>query len=231
MSENFENIEENNEELSMDMIRLLTIDDFCQLLSTPAPVPGGGSVSAYVASLGAALAGMVANLTSGKKKYAEYQDEIEDIIKAANILRDDLMEGISKDAESFLPLAGAYSLPANTEEEKRIKEKTLEELLVVAASAPLELIKKIIPAMEILERLTDIGTKLAISDVGTGLLLCDAAATAAALNVYCNTKLMKNRELANKMDEEADELLKRLFQIRANNLPKVIVSLRADENI
>ena len=74
MSENFENIEENNEELSMDMIRLLTIDDFCQLLSTPAPVPGGGSVSAYVASLGAALAGMVANLTSGKKKYAEYQD-------------------------------------------------------------------------------------------------------------------------------------------------------------
>ena len=96
MSENFENIEENNEELSMDMIRLLTIDDFCQLLSTPAPVPGGGSVSAYVASLGAALAGMVANLTSGKKKYAEYQDEIEDIIKAANILRDDLMEGISK---------------------------------------------------------------------------------------------------------------------------------------
>ena len=162
MSENFENIEENNEELSMDMIRLLTIDDFCQLLSTPAPVPGGGSVSAYVASLGAALAGMVANLTSGKKKYAEYQDEIEDIIKAANILRDDLMEGISKDAESFLPLAGAYSLPANTEEEKRIKEKTLEELLVVAASAPLELIKKIIPAMEILERLTDIGTKLAI---------------------------------------------------------------------
>ena len=132
------------------------------------------------------------------KLYAkyEYQDEIEDIIKAANILRDDLMEGISKDAESFLPLAGAYSLPANTEEEKRIKEKTLEELLVVAASAPLELIKKIIPAMEILERLTDIGTKLAISDVGTGLLLCDAAATAAALNVYCNTKLMKNRELA-----------------------------------
>ena len=167
------------------------------------------------------------------KLYAkyEYQDEIEDIIKAANILRDDLMEGISKDAESFLPLAGAYSLPANTEEEKRIKEKTLEELLVVAASAPLELIKKIIPAMEILERLTDIGTKLAISDVGTGLLLCDAAATAAALNVYCNTKLMKNRELANKMDEEADELLKRSFQIRANNLPKVIVSLRADENI
>ena len=103
--------------------------------------------------------------------------------------------------------------------------------MVVAASAPLELIRKIIPAMEILERLTEIGTKLAVSDIGTGLLLCDAAATSAALNVYCNTKLMKNRSVADKMNEEADELIKRSFQIRANNLPKVIVSLRTDENV
>ncbi|GAB6160691.1 cyclodeaminase/cyclohydrolase family protein [Howardella ureilytica] len=220
-----------DEQLDMDMIKNLSIEDFCGLLSTSSPVPGGGSVSAYVASLGTALAGMVANLTSGKKKYAEYQEEIEDIIKTADVIREDLMDGISRDAESFLPLAGAYSLPSETEEEKKYKEETLEELLVVAASAPLELIRKIIPAMEILERLTEIGTKLAVSDIGTGLLLCDAAATSAALNVYCNTKLMKNRSVADKMNEEADELIKRSFQIRANNLPKVIVSLRTDENV
>ena len=169
-----------------------SLDLFLEELSSAAPVPGGGGASAAAGAMAAALGSMVGNLTSGKKKYAEYQSEIEEIIVKAQALRDDFKALVEKDAECFEPLAKAYSIP----KDEPGRDEKLEECLKVAASAPYEMVCKAVETSAILERLAVIGSRLAISDVGVGATLCTSAAEGAAMNVYINTKLMKDRAYA-----------------------------------
>lgn len=183
------------------------MDEFLQVLSSSAPVPGGGGASAYVAAIGMALGAMVANLTTGKKKYAEYQQEIEETIDKADILVKELAVFMDKDAESFEPLSKAYGLPKDTPQQIEERAVIMENALVKASEAPLELMEKIIEAEEVLDRLSVIGSNLAISDAGVGIQMAKAALNGASLNVFINTKLMKNRETAEMMNKKADELL------------------------
>ena len=106
-----------------------SMDTFLKTLSSSAPVPGGGGASAYVAAVGMSLGSMVANLTTGKKKYAEYQEEIEQIIEKAGKLTDELADYMQKDAVAFEPLSKAYGLPKDTEEEKAHREEVLKSVL------------------------------------------------------------------------------------------------------
>ena len=183
------------------------MDEFLQVLSSSAQVPGGGGASAYVAAIGMALGAMVANLTTGKKKYAEYQQEIEETIDKADILVKELAVFMDKDAESFEPLSKAYGLPKDTPQQIEERAVIMENALVKASEAPLELNQKIIEAEEVLDRLSIIGSNLAISDAGVGIQMAKAALNGASLNVFINTKLMKNRETAEMMNQKADELL------------------------
>lgn len=183
------------------------MDEFLQVLSSSAPVPGGGGASAYVAAIGMALGAMVANLTTGKKKYAEYQQEIEETIDKADILVKELAVFMDKDAESFEPLSKAYGLPKDTPQQIEERAVIMENALVKASEAPLELMEKIIEAEEVLDRLSIIGSNLAISDAGVGIQMAKAALNGASLNVFINTKLMKNSETAEMMNKKADELL------------------------
>ena len=176
---------------------------FLEELSSAAPVPGGGGASAAAGAMAAALGSMVGNLTTGKKKYAEYQSEIEEIIAKAGALRDDFKALVEKDAEVFEPLAKAYSIP----KEEPGRDEILESCLKTAASAPYEMVVKACETAKILERLAVIGSRLAISDVGVGATLCRSAAEGAAMNVYINTKLMKDRECAAKLNAETIALV------------------------
>lgn len=184
-----------------------SMKDFIEVLSSKAAVPGGGGACAYVAAAGMALGSMVANLTTGKKKYAEYQQEIEEILTKADVLSKELMEYMDKDAESFEPLSKAYGLPKDTPEQVAYKEKVMEQALTDASMTPIALMEKILEALKILDRLSIIGSRLAVSDVGAGVQLCKAALNGASLNVFINTKLMKNRELAEEMNTKTDALL------------------------
>ena len=176
---------------------------FLEELSSAAPVPGGGGASAAAGAMSAALGSMVGNLTTGKKKYAEYQSEIEEIIAKAGALRDDFKTLVEKDAEVFEPLAKAYSIP----KDEPGRDEILESCLKTAASAPYEMVVKACETARILERLAVIGSRLAISDVGVGAALCRSAAEGAAMNVYINTKLMKDRECAAKLNAETIALV------------------------
>ena len=91
--------------------------EFVEALYSKAAVPGGGGAAALVGAVGTALAGMVGNLTTGKKKYAEFEEDIQRILKEAQALQDRLLAMIDEDAENFLPLSKAYGLPKETEEE------------------------------------------------------------------------------------------------------------------
>ena len=185
----------------------ITIKEFADALASSDPVPGGGGVSAYVAALGAALGSMVGALTTGKKKYAETEEELQGLMERLEAYRAELFAGIKEDADCFLPLAKAYSLPESTPEEKEEKQRKMEGLLLEAARTPLALMRKISDVLSILERLSEIGSRLAISDVGVGASMCRAAMESASLNVFINTKFMQDRVVAEELNDEARELV------------------------
>ena len=191
------------------MMADMVMNEFLKVLSSSEPVPGGGGASGYAAAIGMSLGSMVANLTTGKKKYAECEEEIQQIIKKAEQITGELAEFMDKDAEAFEPLSKAYGLPKNTEEEIAARNQIMEEALVKASEAPIALMEKIMEAIEVLSRLAVIGSRIAISDVGVGVQMCKAALNGASLNVFINTKLMKNREIAQQMNAKADALLEK----------------------
>lgn len=183
------------------------MQEFIKVLSSKAAVPGGGGACAYVAAAGMALGAMVANLTTGKKKYAQYQEEIEELLSKTEQLSKELMTYMDKDAESFEPLSKAYGLPKDTKEQQEYKEEVMEKALKEASLTPVALMEKILDALKILERLSVVGSRLAISDVGAGVQLCKAALNGASLNVFINTKLMKDTETAEELNTRTDALL------------------------
>ena len=183
------------------------MQEFIKVLSSKAAVPGGGGACAYVAAAGMALGAMVANLTTGKKKYAQYQEEIEELLSKTEQLSKELMTYMDKDAESFEPLSKAYGLPKDTKEQQEYKDVVMEKALKEASLTPVALMEKILDALKILERLSVVGSRLAISDVGAGVQLCKAALNGASLNVFINTKLKKDTETAEELNTRTDALL------------------------
>lgn len=174
--------------------------EFTEMLGSKEPVPGGGGASALVGSLGMALGSMVGNLTLGKKKYQDVQEEIVLILQKADILQNDLLRLVEEDARGFFPLSQAYGLPSNTDAEKAHKDEVMEKALRVACEVPLGIMEKSLAAVALHEELLTKGTRIAISDVGVGVLFCKAALLGASLNVFINTKLMKDRTYAEGLD-------------------------------
>ncbi len=181
--------------------------EFISVLASSAPVPGGGGASAMVGAIGVALGSMVGNLTLGKKKYENVQEDIKRILDKAAVIQSELIQLVEKDAEVFEPLSKAYGLPRNTDEEKAKRDEVLESALKLACSVPVMIMEKAIEAISLHEELAGKGTRLAISDVGVGVLFCKAALQGASLNVFINTKLMKDREYAQKMNEQTEKML------------------------
>jgi len=190
-------------------MREKTLEQFIAELSSKAPTPGGGGASALAGAIGAGLASMVASLTTGKKKYAEYQTDIERILIEAECLAGRLLDLIQEDAHAFEPLSKAYGLPQETPEEIAYKEQVMEQALQEASLVPLQIMETVLEVIGLQEELLIKGSVLAVSDVGVGVKMLEAALEGASLNVYINTRMMKDREEANVLNEQADELIQR----------------------
>ncbi len=180
-----------------------TVENFTAELASSAPTPGGGGAAALVGALGIALGNMVGELTVGKPKYAEYEGELRTLMAEASRIEKELLHLVDEDAEGFKPLAEAYGIPKDNPERARI----LEEATKNACVAPMAMIKACTRAMKIIERFKEIGSRLAVSDAGCAAVLCKSAMQAAALNVYINTKSMADREYAEELNDEVEELL------------------------
>lgn len=178
-----------------------------ETLASKAPVPGGGGASALGGSVAAALGQMVSNLTIGKKKYADVEEEVQELIGKLQALQNDFLDLADQDARVFAPLAAAYSLPASTEEEKQVKARIMEENLLAASLVPLQMMEKALETIEILEFLGEKGSRMAVSDVGVAVQFARTALTGAVMNVYINTKSMKNREKAEELNAKAKKLI------------------------
>ena len=181
--------------------------DFLEVLSSAAPVPGGGGASAAVGAFSSALGMMVANLTIGTKKYADVEEEIIEVKEQLQNLQKELVDLTDKDAEAFEPLSKAYGLPKDTPEQKEEKERVMEKALYEASIVPLQIMKTVAKVMELLETLGEKGSKIAISDVGVAVLFARAALEGASLNIYINTRLMKDREQAERLNKESDDMI------------------------
>ena len=181
------------------------IDSFLAELASKAPTPGGGGAAALCGAVGIALGNMVGNLTLGKKKYAEVQEDIAALNQRAEALRADFLALIDADAEAFKPLSKAYGIPKD--EPKR--GEVMEAALLAAVQPPLEIMRKCVKALELIAEYAAKGSALAISDAGCAAAITRAACEAAALNVFVNTKSMANREKAGEINREANELLQK----------------------
>lgn len=185
----------------------LSCEEFIDILASKEPVPGGGGASALVGGIGMALGNMVGSLTLGKKKYADVQDDIIRMKAKADQLQKDFIQLIAKDAVAFEPLSKAYGLPKDTEEQRAEKERIMEEALDVACGVPMEIMEKCCEAIELHKEFAAKGTAIAISDVGVGVICCRSALLGASLNVFINTKSMKNREHAEALNKKAEDMI------------------------
>lgn len=189
------------------MIGQDTIGGWIAQLSSHAPTPGGGGASALAGALGAALGQMVANLTVGKKRYADVEGEVREGLRTLEGLQADLLALADRDAAVFAPLARAYRMPEETEKQRAVKEQVMQECLISASEVPLEIMEKAFGALDTLDFLEKKGSRMAASDVGVAAQFIRASLAGAVMNVYINTKSMKDRSLAKKYQEKADRML------------------------
>ena len=189
------------------MIKEQVIQDFLDVLSSKEPVPGGGGASALCGAVGNALGQMVANLTVGKKKYAEAEPEVKEHLEKMVKLQAEFTALADDDAKVFAPLAKAYSLPSENEEQKAYKAEVMETNLLAASAVPLQIMEKSMQMLTILDRLADIGSRMAVSDVGVAVQSTRAALLGAAMNVYINTKSMKDRNKAEELNNSANKMI------------------------
>ncbi len=184
------------------------ISEYLEVLSSKAPVPGGGGASALAGALGNALGQMVVNLTVGKKKYAEVEEEMQKYLTDLKTMQQEFLHLSDRDAEVFAPLAECYRLPSATPEEKEHKDAVMEEKLLDASMVPVEIMEKSLELLEILDVLADKGSRMAVSDVGVAVQFTRTALLGAVMNVYINTKSIKNREKAEEINQKAKRMIK-----------------------
>ncbi len=165
---------------------------FMDKLASKSPEPGGGSVAALTGALGAALVSMVCNLTLGKEKYKDVQPRIEALLKESEKLRDEMQGLIQKDTEVYGALSDVYKMPKNTDAEKAARTARMQEALKKACQVPLEIGLKSLDVARLAERAADIGNVAAVSDAGVAVLLAQACAQSAALNVKINVNSIKD---------------------------------------
>ena len=177
--------------------------EFVEVLASNAPVPGGGGAAALVGALGTALGNMVGSLTVGKKKYADVEAEIIALKAKCDALQKDLLDQVPADAVGFEPLAKAYGIPKDNPDRDRI----LEEATIVACQVPMKIMELCCESIEAISVFAAKGSRLAVSDAGCGAVCCKAALQSASLNVFINTKSLKNREVAEEMNAKANGML------------------------
>lgn len=192
----------------MLMIQEYTIHSFLEELSSKSPTPGGGGASGLSGAAGVALGEMVIHLTIGKKKYAEVEEEMKALLIRLEEMKKEFLRLADQDAAVFAPLAEAYSLPSETEEEKKHKAEVLEIHLLEAALVPIQVMEQAMEVLAIMEILADKGSRLAVSDVGVGVQFIRTALLGAKMNVSINTRLMKEREKAEALDIKSEQLMK-----------------------
>ncbi|MEJ2170359.1 MAG: cyclodeaminase/cyclohydrolase family protein, partial [Desulfobacterales bacterium] len=186
------------------------ISDFLQQTASGTPLPGGGSVSALSAALGAALAEMVANLTVGKKNYEAVEGEMQEISATAGNLRRKLMAEVDNDADAYQGVLAAFKLPKATEAEKQKRTEAIQDAMKNAARVPLGVAYDALQVMDLAEKVIKSGNRNAASDGAVGAMMARTAVMGGLFNVKINLAAVKDSAFVEEMTREADKLESRV---------------------
>jgi len=189
------------------MLSEKSVQTFLDELASSAPAPGGGSAAALAAAIGAALVSMVANLTLGKSKYADVQDDIERVVARSEELRHRCVALLEKDIQAYTKVSSAYKMPRDTEEQKEARSAAIQEALKGATDVPMQLAEACVQIIELCPESAEKGNVMAVSDVGVGALMAEAALRAAALNVWINLGSIKDEVFVEREGKRLDNLL------------------------
>ena len=187
-------------------MRNMSINEFAKIVASESPVPGGGSIAALCGALSAALSEMVANLTVGKKKYADCKEEMTKIINDASLLREKLLNYIEEDSLAYNKVVEAYKLSKESEEEKAFRILKIEEGLKIAASIPLKVAETSFEIFPLVEALVERGNKSSVTDALVGAMMARTGVLSALLNIRINLDSIKDDEFVKELKAKADFL-------------------------
>ena len=202
-----------------------------EALASKSSVPGGGGAAALGGSMAAALGSMVANLTIGKKAYAQVESQAAEMEKRLSALRLEFLDLINRDARAFEPLSKAYGLPKGTEEECRHRRKVMEAGLYEASIVPMEMMEKTLELLHLLEVMEKIGSRLAISDIGVAVQYARSTLLSASMNVFINTNMMEDRETAKRLEDQAEGMLEEGTEKADRIYASVRKTIRRDQKV
>jgi glutamate formiminotransferase/formiminotetrahydrofolate cyclodeaminase len=185
----------------------LTVAGFSNETLSESPAPGGGSVSAYVGALGAALGAMVANLSAHKRGWDERWEEFSDWAEKGKAIHDKLLKLVDDDTAAFNAIMDAFGLPKNTDQEKKLRSAAIQAATKHAIEVPFEVMKTACQAMEVIQAMATIGNPNSLSDAGVGALCVRTAVYGAYLNVRINAGGLSDKEFSEKILTEAAEIL------------------------
>jgi len=183
------------------------VSQFLDALASSAPAPGGGSVAALSGALGAALVSMVCNLTVGKKKYADVEQDIKAILEKSESLRHKLADLLQADVQAYTAVSQAMKMPRATEEEKVARAETLQKALKGATEVPLQIAEACVEVIALCQPAAEKGNKNAVSDAGVAILMAEAGLRSAALNILINLGWIEDQRFTAEKQRQLDVLL------------------------
>jgi formiminotetrahydrofolate cyclodeaminase len=198
---------------------------FLDELASSAPAPGGGSAAALAAAIGAGLVSMVANLTVGKKQYAGVQADIQRILARSEELRHKCLDLLERDVAAYTEVSKAYKMPKDTDEQRAARAEAMQKALKNATAVPMELARVCVEILNLCPESAQKGNVNAISDVGVGALMAEAALRAAALNVLINLGSIKDEAFVQKERARLDTLLEGKAELKEQILKDVEAKL------
>ena len=210
-------IEYNINDDNTDLCKLSLVD-FAQKTASEAPAPGGGSVSAYLGSLGISLGTMVANLSSHKRGWDERWEEFSNTAEKGQKLIKKLLDLVDKDTESFNQIMLAFRLPEGDSKEKKIKEDAIKKATIHAIEVPLEIMRTSLESMDIIMEMAKNGNPNSVSDAGVGALCARSAVIGGYLNVKINCKDLTDKKLVNEFLKKAEKIKESAIKLEENIL-------------
>ena len=203
----------------------MTICEFSDEVDSKSPAPGGGSVSALAANIGVGLSRMMAHLSFGKQKYESLDKSIRveflNRFDQLSDIRQELVDLIDKDTESFNEFMKAIKLPKNTKEQINYRNNAIQDATLFSIDIPFKTAKKSLKALNIIDYILEYGNQNTITDLGVGVLMLYTGVEGAVLNVKGNLKLLENQELKEYYNKECQSILNQAILIKDSILSTI----------
>lgn len=207
------------------MLRELPIDEFIALLASEQPAPGGGSASASVAALGTGLLIMTCNLTIGRERFVDVEEDLTEVREELEPIRIMLLASIDRDSNAYDAVMAAFGMPKGTPEERATRKEAIQASMRTASEVPMDVARRAARALDLASMVTEMGNPNALSDAGCGARFIEAGLRGALYNVRINLPSIKDEAYVADMTREVKAISQRADEALARVLTMVEVGL------